>query len=51
MPINTEALKDSVNGRQPKIKRLTPNRDQQQQQLDGVNTHFCTQIAALTQTQ
>lgn len=50
MPINTEALKDSLNGRKPKIKRPIPNREQQQQQLDAVNAHARTTISALTQT-
>lgn len=50
MPINAEALKDSLNGRKPKIKRPIPNREQQQQQLDAVNAQTRTTISALTQT-
>lgn len=53
MPMNTDALKDSMNGKssdQPNLKRPTPNRDQQQQRLNQVNDATQSAIAALTQT-
>jgi uncharacterized protein YqfA (UPF0365 family) len=49
MPMNTDALKDSVNGHKPQAKRPHPNRDQQQQQLDQVDQTTATAIASLAQ--
>jgi len=52
MPMNTEALKNSMNGKSPELpnlKRPTPHRDQQQQRLDQVNEATQSAIAALAQ--
>ena len=49
MPINTNALKDSLNAHSPKAKRPQPNRDQQQQQLHQVNQTTATAITSLAQ--
>ena len=49
MPLNTDALQDSVNGRQPKAKRPQPNRDQQQQQLHQLDQTTITAISSLAQ--
>jgi hypothetical protein len=50
--MNTEALKNSMNGKSPELpnlKRPTPHRDQQQQRLDQVNEATQSAIAALAQ--
>lgn len=53
MPMNTEALRNSMNDKSPELpnlKRPAPNRDQQQQRLDQVNEATQAGIAALAQT-
>ena len=53
MPINTDALKNSLNGKSPELpnlKRPSPNRDQQQQRLDQLNGATQSGIASLAQT-
>ncbi len=50
MPINTEALKDSVNGHKPKVKRPNPNLEQQQQRLSELDHQTATAISTLAQT-
>ena len=53
MPINTDALKNSLNGKNhelPNLKRPSPNRDQQQQRLDQLNGATQSGIASLAQT-
>jgi hypothetical protein len=49
MPINTDALKDSMNGHTPQPKRPKPNREQQQQQLNQVDQSTATAITSLAQ--
>jgi|GEM_PF-887095 len=54
MPINTDALKNSLNSKSPELpnlKRPSPNRDQQQQRLDQLNRATQTGIASLAQTE
>ena len=53
MPVNIEALKNSVNLKSPELptlKRPTPNRDQQQQRLEQVNEATQSAISSLAQT-
>ncbi len=51
MPINTDALKHSVNGHSAsRPKRSTPNQEWQQEQLDDINTHSRQTISALAQS-
>src|SRR5579883_48826 len=50
MPLNTEALKDSVNGHKPKAKRPHPNAEQQQQRLSELDQQNAHAITALAQT-
>lgn len=50
MPINTDALKTSMNGHQPQAKRPNPNREQQQQQLNQVDQSTATAITSLAQS-
>lgn len=49
MPMNTDALKNSVNGHKPQAKRPQPNREQQQQQLNQVDQSTATAITSLAQ--
>ncbi|MBF2029215.1 MAG: hypothetical protein IGS48_21050 [Oscillatoriales cyanobacterium C42_A2020_001] len=51
--MNTEALKNSMNGKTPELpnlKRPVPNRDQHHQRLEQVNEATQSEIAALAQT-
>jgi copper homeostasis protein CutC len=50
MPINTDALKDSVNGHKPKAKRPNPNTEQQEQRLSELDQQSAHAISALAQT-
>ena len=50
MPLNTDALKDSVNGHKAKAKRPNPNPEQQQQRLSELDQQSATAISALAQT-
>lgn len=50
MPMNTEALKDSVNGHKPQAKPPHANPEQQQQRLADLEQQTLTAIASLTQT-
>lgn len=53
MPMNTEALKNSMNGKSPELpnlKRPAPNREGQQQRLNQINEATQSAIAALAQT-
>lgn len=50
MPINTDALKDSVNSHKPQVKRPNPNPEQQQQRLSDLDQQTATAISSLAQT-
>jgi len=50
MPLNTYALKDSVNGHKPQAKRPNPNPEQQQQRLSELEQQSAHAITALAQT-
>ena len=49
MPINTDALKDSLNGQKPKPKRPQPNPEQQREQLQQADQTTAGAINALAQ--
>jgi hypothetical protein len=46
MPLNTDALKDSVNGHKPQAKRPNPNPEQQQQRLSELDHQSAHAISA-----
>lgn len=50
MPINTDALKESLNGQKLQAKRPNPNPEQQQQRLSELDSQTAHAIAALAQT-